>query len=270
MGTLHIPATTNVLLTCNTNFTKLTPINKKPLNSYLRNSYYSIKKWNINTNIVHELCSVNLENVASRKVWNISTRTAASGRGGGAATEMDDGLKKIVQAMLWGAEGVYILWLFLLPYAPSSRHSSDGSTSASSAFLIPYMAIRLNDGEAEYTPNKTSRLGSVMSRGAPVVGLVGAAVCVISTLWALYGRADGNFGNIPERLEFLTSYLVSERFAYAFIWDIVLYIIFQPWFIGDNLGNIQTDKVSLVNVLRFVPVVGLVAYCFCLNLNEDF
>ncbi|KAG9152906.1 hypothetical protein Leryth_012526 [Lithospermum erythrorhizon] len=356
MGTLHIPATTNVLLTCNTNFTKFTPINKKPLNSYLRNSYYSIKKWNINTNIVHKLCSVNLENVASRKVWNISTRTAASGRGGGAATEMDDGLKKIVQAMLWGAEGVYILWLFLLPYAPHHYYSllsenigdpvwaisSDTVNSLvglslnfffilpflnyagihlmeapvlhpmseglfnfvigwtfmfapllftdrkrdrfkgsldilwgfqmflTNTFLIPYMAIRLNDGEAEYTPNKTSRLGSVMSRGAPVVGLVGAAVCVISTLWALYGRADGNFGNIPERLEFLTSYLVSERFAYAFIWDIVLYIIFQPWFIGDNLGNIQTDKVSLVNVLRFVPVVGLVAYCFCLNLNEDF
>lgn len=30
----------------------------------------------------------------------------------------DDLRRRVVQALLWGAEAVYILWLFLLPYAP--------------------------------------------------------------------------------------------------------------------------------------------------------
>lgn len=131
------------------------------------------------------------------------------------------------------------------------------------------MAIRLNKGDAEFIPSKTSQLGSIMTNGAPIVGLIGAAVCLLSTMWALYGRGDGNFGGISERLNFLMSYLGSERLAYAFIWDICFYIIFQPWLIGDNLQNIQKDSVDIVNYLRFIPVVGIVAYCLCLNPERE-
>lgn len=137
-----------------------------------------------------------------------------------------------------------------------------------SAFLIPYMAIRLNEADSDYTPSKRSQLGTIMTTGAPVVGLIGGAACLISVLWALFGRIDGNFGSITDRCEFLVSYLESERLAYAFIWDICLYIIFQPWLIGENLQNVQKSKVGVVNYFRFVPVVGLVAYLLCLNLDE--
>lgn len=44
--------------------------------------------------------------------------------------------------------------------------------------------------------------------------------------------------------------------------------IFQPWLIGENLQNVQKSKVGVVNYFRFVPVVGLVAYLLCLNLDE--
>lgn len=108
-----------------------------------------------------------------------------------------------------------------------------------------------------------------MSNVAPVVGLIGGAICQISALWALFGRPDGNFENLTERWEFLVSYIGSERLAYAFIWDICLYIIFQPWLIGENLQNVQKGKVGLVNYLRFVPVFGLVAYLLRLNLDEE-
>lgn len=137
------------------------------------------------------------------------------------------------------------------------------------AFLIPYMAIRLNEAEEEYTSRKTSQLGSLMINRASIVGLTGGLVCLLSILWALYGRGDGNFGDLRERWEFLLSYLGSERLAYAFIWDICLYIVFQPWLIGDNLGNIQEDKTALVNFLRFIPVIGLVAYCLCLDTGKE-
>lgn len=138
----------------------------------------------------------------------------------------------------------------------------------SPAFLIPYMAIRLNEADSDYTQRKRSQLESVMTKGASVVGLSGGVVCLISVLWALFGRMDGNFGGIAERFEVLISYLGSERLAYAFIWDIGFYIVFQPWLIGDNLQNVEQRKVGMVKYLRFVPVVGLIAYLVCLTPDE--
>ncbi|KAF6147144.1 hypothetical protein GIB67_036863 [Kingdonia uniflora] len=294
----------------------------------------------------------------------------------------DDDKKKIVQLVLWVTEGVYIVWLFVLPYAPgdpawaitshtiksllglslnfffilpisnsglslffgqhplegqkhsrmasfnrrglseeSSWDSCDGSSGPSPcfgriiqfcnwmdchvcsfvihrsqekqiqgitrrfmgvsdaphkrffvpvlAFLIPYMAIRLNKADPEDTPRKRSKLGNVMTHGAPIVGLICGATCLMSILWALYGRADGNFGTVIDRWEYLMSYLGSERLAYAFIWDIVLYTVFQPWLIGDNLENVQESKVALVSNLRFIPVVGLIAYVLSLSIEKE-
>lgn len=57
----------------------------------------------------------------SRRKFISSTTAAASGGGGGSISESDDDLRKLLQVFLWIAEGVYIIWLFLLPYAPVSR-----------------------------------------------------------------------------------------------------------------------------------------------------
>lgn len=130
------------------------------------------------------------------------------------------------------------------------------------------MAIRLNDPHADQSPPQRSQLGSVMVTSAPVVGAIGGLVCVLSFVWALFGRGDAGFGGIAERWQYVQSYVFSERLAYAFLWDMFLYSIFQPWLIGDNLQNVKKDATEFVNVVRFVPVVGLVAYLFCLE-EED-
>ncbi|KAL1807018.1 hypothetical protein ACET3Z_030086 [Daucus carota] len=270
-------------------------------------------------------------------------RKSISGEEGGLDDE-DGSVRRVLQFVLWAAEGVYIVWLFLLPYAPGDpvwAISSDTINSLvglslnfffvlplmnsigirlidapvlhpmseglfnfvigwtlmfapllftdrkrdrykgsldilwgfqmflTNTFLIPYMAIRLNEADGQYTPKKTSQLGTVMTNGAAVVGLIGGAVCLISVLWALFGREDGNFGALTERWDFLLSYLGSERLAYAFIWDICLYTIFQPWLIHDNLQNVEKSKITLVSFLKFVPVIGLVAYLLSLNLDEE-
>ncbi|CAH2045472.1 unnamed protein product [Thlaspi arvense] len=268
----------------------------------------------------------------------------------------DDRLRRIVRYLLWSAEAVYILWLFLLPYAPvrdsliilfgdpvwaissetvssllglslnfffilpltnsgitvgihfleapvlhpmaeglfnfviawtlmfapllytdRKRDRYKGSLDLlwglmmflTNTFLIPYMALRLNDADPDAKPSKRSRLGEAMTKGASIVGLTGATVCLVSTSWSLYGRADGGFGGVMERWQFLIGYLGSERLAYAFIWDICLYTIFQPWLIGENLQNVKKSKVELVSYLRFVPVFGLLAYLLFLNLDDD-
>ncbi|EOA24362.1 hypothetical protein CARUB_v10017601mg [Capsella rubella] len=258
--------------------------------------------------------------------------------------EDDDSNRRIVRYLLWSAEAVYILWLFLLPYAPGDPVWAISSETVNSllglslnfffilpltnlagiqflqapvlhpmaeglfnfviawtlmfapllytdrrrdrfkssldvlwslmmfltnTFLIPYMALRLNDPDPNDKPRPRSQLGEAMTKGAPIVGLTGAAVCLISTLWSLYGRADGDFGGIMDRWQYLIGYLGSERLAYAFIWDICLYTIFQPWLIGENLQNVKKDKTELVRYLRFVPVFGLLAYLLFLNLDDE-
>ncbi|XP_023538820.1 uncharacterized protein LOC111799629 [Cucurbita pepo subsp. pepo] len=262
----------------------------------------------------------------------------------GFADEGNSDVRRVLQILLWAAEGVYVLWLFLLPYAPGDPVWAISSETVNSlvglslnfffilpamnsvgirlidapvlhpmseglfnfviawtlmfapllftdrrrdrytgsldllwgfqmfltnTFLIPYMAIRLNEGNKDSAPRPQSKLGSLMTTRAPVVGLIGGAACIISIIWSFVGRAEGNFGGIAERWEFLIQYLSSERLAYAFIWDICLYTVFQPWLIGENLQNIKESKVGIVSSLRFVPVVGLISYLLFLKLDEE-
>lgn len=49
---------------------------------------------------------------ASRRNSSSSTTTDLS------VPELDDNTRKVLQFVLWATEGVYIIWLFLLPYAP--------------------------------------------------------------------------------------------------------------------------------------------------------
>ncbi|KAE8671344.1 hypothetical protein F3Y22_tig00111983pilonHSYRG00201 [Hibiscus syriacus] len=255
-----------------------------------------------------------------------------------------DRLRRVLQLALWTAEAVYILWLFLLPYAPGDpvwAISSDTINALiglslnfffilpltnavgirlidapvlhpmseglfnfvmgwtlmfapllfsdckrdrykssldvlwglqmflTNTFLIPYMAIRLNEADADSRPRELSPLGSAMTNGAAPVGIIGGAVCLLSVIWSIYGRIDGDFGNITDRWQYLVSYLGSERLAYAFIWDICLYTIFQPWLIGENLQNVEKSRVSVVSYLRFIPVIGLVAYLLFLDVDRE-
>ncbi|OEL28220.1 hypothetical protein BAE44_0010761 [Dichanthelium oligosanthes] len=262
----------------------------------------------------------------STRPWRLVARPPvpfAAKRGGGRGevatpTEDGEGTRSLLQAALWGAEAAYILWLFLLPYAPgdpvwaisqatisdliglslnfffilpllnsagvhllespvlhpmaeglfnfvlawtlmfaplfftdSRRDRYKGSLDVlwgfqmflTNTFLIPYMAIRLNDPDTDQSPPPRSQLGSVMVK-------------------------DAGFGGLAERWQYAQSYVISERLAYAFLWDIFLYSIFQPWLIGDNIQNVKADATEFVNVVRFIPVVGLVAYLFCIE-KED-
>lgn len=181
------------------------------------------------------------------------------------------------------AEGLFnfvIAWTLLfapLLFTDARRDRYKGSLDVlwgfqmflTNTFLIPYMAIRLNDHDKDQPLPQASKLGSVMVKGASVVGITGGLVCIFSIVWAFFGRADADFGGILDRLQFAQDYILSERLAYAFLWDILLYSIFQPWLIGDNLQNMKPNTTEFVKVARFLPVVGLVAYLFCLEEKKD-
>ncbi|KAJ0447576.1 hypothetical protein HanRHA438_Chr17g0813481 [Helianthus annuus] len=328
-------ATATLISTINTNFRRPTTFHLKTPPLFRRQE--EVVSFNSKPLELQKRISTKNASVCSASRRSTTTTDAS-------VSELDDNTRRVLQFALWTAEGVYIIWLFLLPYAPGdpvwaissdtinsliglslnfffilplmnsvginlidapvlhpmseglfnfvigwtfmfapllftdrNRDRYKGSLDVlwgfqmflTNTFLIPYMAIRLNKPDTENTPKKASQLRSVMVNGAPVVGVVGGAACLISILWALYGRADGNFGGVADRWEFLVSYLGSERLAYAFIWDICLYIVFQPWLIGENLQNVEKSKVNLVKYVRFVPVLGLVAYILCLDVDED-
>ncbi|XP_042399134.1 uncharacterized protein LOC121989272 [Zingiber officinale] len=255
-------------------------------------------------------------------------------------TEDGRSLRQLQQAALWTAEAAYILWLFLLPYAPGDpvwaiksttvdellglslnfffilplmnavglhvleapvlhpvaeglfnfiigwtllfapllytdchRDRYKGSLDVlwgfqmflTNTFLIPYMAIRLNDMDVKPSNSKLSELGLLMTKGSSTVGIIGGIVCLVSVLWAFWGRPDIEFGGIADRWHFFVEYIGEERLAYAFLWDMCLYSIFQPWLIGENLQNVKKSNLSTIRKLRFIPVVGLVAYTLCLE-----
>jgi hypothetical protein len=255
--------------------------------------------------------------------------------------------QRVLQVALWVMEGVYIFWLFLLPYAPGDpvwaikpytikilldlslnfffilplansagfhlmeapvlhptvealfnfviawtmmfapllftdckKNRFGGSLEAlwvvqmflTNTLLIPYMAIRLGASRSS-SLSKSQKVKSgiqlVMTSGARIIGTLGGLVGFICIIWVLFGRDDAGFGSLADRWDFFLDYIKSDRPGYAFIWDICLYSIFQPWLIGNNLQNVEEDKIQAVRYLRFVPYVGLVAYLWGLANNED-
>ncbi|XP_057856223.1 uncharacterized protein LOC131065655 isoform X2 [Cryptomeria japonica] len=257
----------------------------------------AIKTSSIHFKTTHSIINANYVVRTKWTLWRKHRRRVRSVSGNVCKAQMEDNKlsevdmrnKKALQAALWTMEGVYICWLFLLPYAPGDpvwaikpetiKTLLDLSLNfffvdplANLALLLPYMAIRLSERSSNSLSNseKTkSGFQSVMISGARIIGIVGGLVGVISILWALFGRANDGFGSLADRWDFFLNYLGTDRPGYAFIWDICLYSIFQPWLIGDNLENLDESKAETVRYLRFIPYLGLVAYLWALPKNED-
>lgn len=138
-----------------------------------------------------------------------------------------------------------------------------------STFLIPYMGIRLNRSPKTRQPQEPSGLQRAFTNGARVVAVTGAAVGLLSIVWFIFGRPTGGYGDLAERWSYWIDTLSKDRPTYAFIWDLCCFTVFQPWLIGENLHNIRKESKELVGKLRFLPYVGLVAYCWGLDRGKD-
>ncbi|KAI3714402.1 hypothetical protein L1987_73003 [Smallanthus sonchifolius] len=102
-------ATTTLISTINSNlqatFQLKTPVLFRRREAVTFNS----KPWELRKKVLTDSAFVC---PASRRNSNSTTVTDVS------VSELDDNTRKILQFVLWAAEGVYIIWLFLLPYAP--------------------------------------------------------------------------------------------------------------------------------------------------------
>ena len=140
------------------------------------------------------------------------------------------------------------------------------------AVLIPYMAIRLSRMESEKAlPKEVSVIEETLASegGSKILSVVGVVVGLASIWWFCLGRLNESFGSFSDRWTFFLEYLASDRLGYAFIWDICLYTLFQPWLIGHNLSNVDKENVGITKALRYIPYVGLIAYLWTLARNPN-
>ncbi|EFJ35725.1 hypothetical protein SELMODRAFT_35868, partial [Selaginella moellendorffii] len=182
-----------------------------------------------------------------------------------------------LRLVLWSMTGFYAVWLFILPYAPGDpAWAIDQETLsmlfqlslnfffvlpiANAAFLIPYMAIRLNEQVPTKSKSPSKFCQAALSAAKPIA-LVGGTVGALSIAWGLGGRPDAGFGNIVDRWDYFLHYIGTDRVAYAFLWDVFLYSIFQAWLVQSNLKKVEGLRMrKMVSLLSYVPYVGSVAY----------
>eukprot|EP00850_Spirogloea_muscicola_P015003 SM000111S18826 [mRNA] locus=s111:288299:290780:- [translate_table: standard] len=138
-----------------------------------------------------------------------------------------------------------------------------GQMFLTNLFLIPYMALRLNKPEPASQSESVSplvALGQAVASQSTTIGLVGGVIGIISVTWAIFLRSSEQFGGPAERLSYFLEYLATDRVAYAFIWDLVLYSLFQAWLVLDFIESLPAaNDQRLWRRVGCVPYLGLAA-----------
>ncbi|CAI5510888.1 unnamed protein product [Closterium sp. Naga37s-1] len=149
-------------------------------------------------------------------------------------------------------------------------------------FLIPIMALRLRLPPPPHstTPLRPAAIATFLSSAPLPIALVSSTVALASLFWAALARPDFAPPDLTVRAAFLADYLGSNRLAYAFAWDVLLYSLFQPWLIADCLSALRRSRpaeaaggdeggttsgdydalLALLQWVRFVPLFGLAAF----------
>lgn len=115
-------------------------------------------------------------------------------------------------------------------------------------FFVPYLALREQPagsrGTVANADSKTAKLPSY----APLIGLTGAFIGIVSVVWALGVRPE--YGGLAERWQYFVQQSTTNRVFFAFVLDAVLYAVWQAVLMGDDATKLQ----------KFLPFGGLVAY----------
>ena len=147
----------------------------------------------------------------------------------------------------------------LLPFEPIVI----GMQFLTSAFFLPYLAFRSSeDDEIKETIYKED-MGSVQAtigEWRPLGAFLGA-VGTTSIGWAFLARPE--FGDFAQRYASFLELLSVDRVGSSFLVDLVIFALFQGWFVDDDMkrrGVVVNEMVPLKNVAKFLPFFGLALY----------
>jgi hypothetical protein len=165
---------------------------------------------------------------------------------------------------------------FLLPYLALRSSEKDYDTTSATAISTRSSIGDNNDRDMDDTTNivyKEDITGSVQAlvgEWKPLGALLGG-VGTSSILWGLLARPE--FGtNFSERYVSFVELLSIDRVGSSFLVDLAIFALFQGWFVDDDLKRRGVDTttssntnngmnmVVLKNVAKFVPFFGLALY----------
>ncbi len=141
-----------------------------------------------------------------------------------------------------------------------------GMQFLTSAFLLPYLAVRSSEdeeGDVQNTVYKEDITGSIQAtvgEWKPLGGLLGG-VGSASIVWAFLARPE--FGAFSERYDSFKALLSIDRVGSSFLVDLAIFALFQGWFVDDDMkrrGVGSGEMVALKNLAKFVPFFGLAFY----------
>ena len=115
-------------------------------------------------------------------------------------------------------------------------------------FFVPYLALREQPAGSRGTSASGDPESAKLPSYAPLIGLTGAVVGVVSLVWALSIRPE--YGGLAERWQYFVQQSTTNRIFFAFVLDAVFYTVWQA---------LLMDK-SAPRSHRFVPFLGLVAH----------
>ena len=145
----------------------------------------------------------------------------------------------------------------VLPFGPMLV----GMQFLTSGFLLPYLFTRTPEFASEvYKEDIDGELQAKVAEWRPLGGFL-STVGAGSIVWAFIGRPE--FGEFTERYSSFIDLLSIDRVGSSFIVDLVIFAIFQNWFVDDDLqrrGVANGEMMGLRNVAKFVPFFGLAAY----------
>lgn len=145
----------------------------------------------------------------------------------------------------------------LLPFGPMLV----GMQFLTSGFLLPYLFTRTVETSSDvYQEDIDGDIQTLVAEWRPLGGFLGG-VGAASIWWGLFARPE--FGEFSERYASFGDLLSIDRVGSSFLVDLVIFAVFQSWFVDDDLkrrGVEEGELTDLRNVAKYVPFFGLVAY----------
>ncbi|GAB1538902.1 hypothetical protein NUACC21_15660 [Scytonema sp. NUACC21] len=129
-----------------------------------------------------------------------------------------------------------------------------GTALLTNVFYLPWLAIRRPDTQ----PPKDSLNTLEKIAESRTFPLVLTTVVVASIAWAILARPE--FGNLTVRWNSLIEILSTDRLAYSFAIDFLVFWIFQSWLVPDDMARRQWNDRTTLWIARLIPFIGLVVY----------
>ena len=145
----------------------------------------------------------------------------------------------------------------LLPFGPILI----GMQFLTSGFLLPYLFTRSIETKTQaYIEDIDGDIQTLIAEWRPLGGLLGV-VGTASIYWGFFARPE--FGAFSERYASFGDLLSIDRVGSSFIVDLIIFAIFQSWFVDDDLkrrGVFEGKMMVLRNIAKYIPFFGLAVY----------